>query len=395
MRNFARKSFENMKKQLYIFAFIAAAQAVAAQTLKVDISNSLDQQRREIVEIDTAEVANVFGSASNIIVKNALGQEIAHQISYDGKLLFEASVRPNANASYTIVKGSPSQYQSFVYGQVWSKRLDDLTWENDCAVYRMYGPALQLTGERSFGTDLWTKSIPYPDTQERYEKEFNFIDNLTSSYHLDHGTGYDAYAVGPTLGCGAPALIVDGQLKMPYCWQECKILDNGPLRFTALLTYGKTTVGKDKNVVEHRLISLDKGSHYNEMTVWYDGLTHDCPMASGVVVHSADTTSILLANDCALYADPTDRPELISEQVYVGTLYPSEVTAKFIPTAEKINGVAGHAVGIITYKPNSRFTYYFGSSWSGNDIRTWQEWQLRSRLFLNTRQHPLSVTLHT
>lgn len=375
------------------FALITATDALVAQPIKVDISNSLDQQRREVVEIDTTDVARALGSGKDIIVRNALGQEITHQITYDGKLLFEASVRPNGKASYTIVQGTPSQYESSVYGQVWTKRLDDLTWENDCAVYRMYGPALQRTGERSFGTDLWTKSMPYPDTQERYRKEFIDANDVNYTYHLDHGTGYDAYAVGPTLGCGAPALIVDGQMKMPYCWQDCKILDNGPLRFTVLLTYGETTVGKDKNVVEHRLISLDKGSHFNEMTVWYDGLTRNCQLASGVVIHTADTTSILLGDDCALYADPTDRPNLISEQVYVGTLYPSEVKTEFIPSAEKIKGVAGHAVGIVDYKPGTRFTYYFGSSWSGYDIRTFQEWQLRSQLFLKSRQNPLTINI--
>lgn len=402
-----------MKKFLLFSAFaICSASLHAEGSVKIKIGNTLDFQRREVVSINVADIYERLGVAdtTSLIVKNALGQEVTSQITHDRKLLLEASVRPHGEATYTVATGTPSKYESFVYGQVWSDRLDDLTWENDCAIYRFYGPALQRTGERSFGTDLWTKSTPYLDTQKRYKQEFSIRTDLnrlrkekkwdearaleaTISYHLDHGTGYDAYGVGPTLGCGAPALVVDGRMKMPYCWQDCKILDNGPLRFTVQLTYGKTTVGNDTSVVEHRLVSLDKGSHFNEVTVWYDGLSRNFQLASGVVIHSADTTSMLLNKDCALYADPTDRPEKISEQVYVGTLYPSEVETKFIPLTENVKGVAGHAVGIVDYKRGSRFTYYFGSSWSGGDIRTWQEWQLRSSLFLQTRHNPLNIVL--
>lgn len=400
-----------MRRILLFVAFALASVSLHAEgSMKIKVGNSLDFQRREVVAIDVADVYGKLGVEDSIglVVRNVLGQEVASQITHDGKLLIEASVRPHGEATYTISVGTPSKYESYVYGQVWSDRLDDLTWENDCAIYRFYGPALQRTGERSFGTDLWTKSTPYLDTQKRYEQEFSVRTELnrlrkegkrdeasaleaTISYHLDHGTGYDAYGVGPTLGCGAPALVVDGQLKMPYCWKECSILDNGPLRFTVLLAYGNTSVGSDTAVVEHRLVSLDKGNHYNEVSVWYDGLSRDCQVASGVVIHSADTTSIMLKNGYALYADPTDRPDKISEQVYVGVLFPSEVEMRYIPMEEKVKGVAGHAVGIVDYKRGSRFTYYFGSSWSGGDIRTWQEWQLRSDLFLQTRRHPLNI----
>lgn len=410
-RTFATKIYHFMKK-LFILAFVLSSIAnhLSAQTVKVNIANMLDQQRKEIVEIDTADIAKRLGSASEIIVRNALGQEIAHQITYDGKLLFEVSVSPKRSVEYSIEKGKPQTYESFVYGQVWSDRLDDLTWENDLGIYRMYGPALQRTGERSFGTDLWTKSTPRLDVVKRYESEFSVRDTIRLlrsqgkrneawqveskiSYHLDHGTGFDAYGVGPTLGCGAPALMSNGKLVLPYCWQKCEIKDNGPLRFTVLLTYGNSTIGNDKNVVEHRLVSLDKGSYYNKMTVWYDGLSKAFDLASGVVVHTADTTSISLADDCILYADPTDRPSQISQQVYVGTLYPdAPIVPKYLGIGEKVQGVAGHAVGIVAYKPDTRFTYYFGSAWSGGNVPTWQEWQLRSRLYLEALRSPLKVS---
>lgn len=402
-----------IKSFLSAFFALSTFASAMAGSVTVKVSNSLDIQRQELAEVSAVAVYNRLNvqNGTPLIVRNALGQEVAHQITHDGKLLFEAAVRPNGTAVFGIEAGTPQKYQSFVYGQVWPERLDDLTWENDRGIYRMYGPALQKTGERSFGTDLWTKSTPYLDVVNRYKAEFGVREEVarlrkagrkesadslvaTISYHLDHGTGLDAYGVGPTLGCGAPALMNGGKLVMPYCWQGCEILDNGPLRFTVLLTYGKSTVGKDKNVIEHRLVSLDKGSDYNRITVWYDGLSGSCNLASGVVIHSADTASIALGKDYALYADPTDRPEKLNQQVYVGTVYPfGTVKTAFLPLDTNVAGVAGHAVGITKYAPNSRFTYYFGSAWSAGSVRSWQEWQLRSTEFIRTQQNPLKVEI--
>lgn len=392
---------------------LLAHTAASAADVTLRVSNSLNTQRQELAEVDVATVYKILDvkSGTPFIVINALGQEVPYQLTYDGKLLIEASVRPKGTAVFTVRKGKPKEYTSFTYGQVWKDRLDDLTWENDRGVYRMYGPALQRTGERSFGTDLWTKSTPYLDVVKRYKDEFSVrpqiaqlrkegrkaaVDSVyaTISYHLDHGTGLDAYGVGPTLGCGAPALMVDGEMIMPWCWADCKILDNGPLRFTVSLTYGAKTVGNDKNVTEHRLVSLDKGSNYNRMTVWYDGLTTPQSLATGVVIHSADTESIGYGADRVLYADPTDRPEKLNQQVYVGTVYPyGDVDTRFLPMPKDVNGVAGHAVGITKYNPGNRFTYFFGSAWSANDVRSFSEWLVRSANFIEAQRTPLTVEI--
>lgn len=395
-----------------VFALMTVLPATAGN-VKITVKNGCKVQRQELVEVDVDKVYTALGvqSGTPFIVRNALGQEVTHQITHDRKLLIEVAVQPVGTAVYTVEQGTPQEYQSFVYGQVWAERLDDLTWENDRGVYRMYGPALQRRGERSFGTDLWTKSTPYLDVVKRYKAEFSVRDELrrlrnagqrdsaatleaSISYHLDHGTGLDAYGVGPTLGCGAPALMDGGKLVMPWCWKTCDIKDNGPLRFTVHLTYGETTVGQDNKVVEHRLLSLDKGSNYNRMTVWYDGLGTKRKLATGVVIHSEDTTETFHDAHSALYADPTDRPSKLNQQVYVGTVYPyGTVETKFLPTEPKVNGAPMHLVGIADYKPGDRFTYYFGSAWSGYDVRTWDEWRVRSAAFLNQLQHPLTVEI--
>ena len=40
------------------------------------------------------------------------------------------------------------------------------------------------------------------------------------SYHIDHGHGMDCYAVGPTLGAGVAALMVDDSIIYPWCYKS-------------------------------------------------------------------------------------------------------------------------------------------------------------------------------
>ena len=188
---------------------------------------------------------------------------------------------------------------------------------------------------------------------------------------------------------------MDGnEMVMPYCYKTYKILDNGPLRFTVQLDYNQFNIGGDKNVVEHRIISCDKGSNFNKMTVWFDGLTQPRDMVAGVVIHSEDTKSIVCGENYVIYADPTDNPAKQNFQIYVGVLFPNGVKAtKTMMYDTPANGNAGHGVGVITYQPNEKYTYYFGSAWSKNDVRTMNEWKLRSEETLNALQVPLKVTV--
>lgn len=314
-------------------------------------------------------------------------------------------------ADFTIIPGTPKPMKTIVCGKQYPERVDDIAWENDRTAYRVYGPALQRTGEKAFGIDVWVKNTPDLEVEKRYETELSNHGKIEAlkeegktaealemeqetTYHYDHGYGLDCYKVGPTLGCGAPALMFGGEMILPYCYKTYRILDNGPLRFTVQLEYNPLTVGTDKNVIEHRIISLDKGSNFNKMTVWYEGLTKPCDMVAGVVLHSEDTKSVLYGENYVLYADPTDNPAKQNFQIYVGVLFPNGVKAtKDIMYETPTNGNAGHGVGIITYQPGERYTYYFGSAWSKNDVRTLNEWKLRSEETLNALHAPLKVTV--
>ena len=385
-----------------------------AQEVTITVTNDEKCQRQEVVEVDADAVLQKLGLAKDgkFIVKNALGQEVGYQLTYDGKLLIDASVRPCGSAVFTVKPGIPQPMKVFVTGKQYPERVDDIAWENDRTAYRVYGPALQRSGERAFGVDVWLKNTPDLEVSKRYATELGnhsqiealkaagktdeaFQVEIATTYHFDHGYGLDCYKVGPSLGCGAPALMDGKELILPYCYASYKILDNGPLRFTVELTYNPTEIKGDKNVVEHRIISLDKGSNFNKAVVWYDGLSMARDVAAGVVIHAEDTESVVLGKNFVQYADPTDNPSKQNFQIFVATLFPEgDVTTTKLMSKKPANGIAGHAVGVLkNYKSGNRFTYYFGSAWSKNDVRTQREWQLRIDEFLEALATPLHVNV--
>ncbi|WP_018462596.1 glycoside hydrolase family 88 protein [Segatella paludivivens] len=366
------------------------------QRISFNVHNGLDFQVQRLAEVslDSVFAGLGCGNEDDIIVRDAHGNEIEYQKSYNGKLLVDASVRPNGNAVFYVERGQHSAMKNFVYGACYKIRKDDIAWENDRGIYRAYGPALQRSGEKAYGFDVWIKNTPELVMDKRYKVDYDAniiedslyrigkkeearaIDDATS-FHYDHGNGMDCYSVGPTLGCGTPALMKDGNMIMPYCYKDYEILDNGPLRFTVRLDFNPVSIGNDKNVVEHRLISLDKGSNFNKITVWYDGMKSACKLVTGVVLHSSD--GAVIDKETVLYADPTDDPDKNNSQIYVGVLFPNgNITTKLM-TIKPENGIYGHAVGIKDDYRGEKFTYLFGSAWSKYDVRNMQEWIVRSK----------------
>lgn len=427
-------------RSLMMLLALAGSNYCHAQQATIVVNNPTSTPRTELISLSMNEVKAKLGKAAPkkgeaYIVKNKRRQQIGSQITHDGYLLIDASVRPHGSATYYVTIGKPYQQKVWATGALYKIRKDDIAWENDKCAYRVYGPALQRTGERSFGTDVWVKNTPDTVVYERYVKdmngnikgdkidakvrtlqkqekaeknpakaaalakqikalqaESNEVDILTS-FHLDHGNGLDPYRVGATLGLGAPSLMVGKNQVLPYCYKDYKILDNGPLRFTVELTYNPSTVGDMKNVVEHRIISLDKGSNFNKMTVWYDGLTHATDFATGFPIHEEDTESKTFAKDYVSYADPTDNIEVNNSQVFVGVLFPEGIDNTYYQLFDKKHdGATGHALGLKRgLKNGEKYSYYFGAAWSKYDVRSYAEWQIRIKEYLDALKTPLGV----
>ena len=393
-------------RSLMMLLALAGSNYCHAQQATIVVSNPTSTPRTELISLCMSEMKAKLGNATPkkgeaYIVKNKRGQQIGSQITHDGYLLIDASVRPHGSATYYVSIGKPYQQKVYATGALYKIRKDDIAWENDRCAYRVYGPALQKTGERSFGTDIWVKNTPDTVVYERYIKDM--IGNrknddeteILTSFHLDHGNGLDPYRVGATLGLGAPSLMVGKNQVLPYCYKDYRILDNGPLRFTVELTYNPSTVGDMKNVVEHRIISLDKGSNFNKMTVWYDGLTTPTDFATGFPIHEEDTETKTFAKDYVSYADPTDNVEVNNSQVYVGVLFPEGIDHTYYQLFDKKHdGATGHALGLKRgLKNQEKYSYYFGAAWSKYDVRSYAEWQIRIKDYLDALKNPLQVEI--
>lgn len=381
--------------------------------ITVSFTNESNEFRQQVVELDAGEVSARLGiqGGRQFVVYDPAGLELPYQLTYNEKVLIDAGVSPHATLTLTIKKGTPQVFKNVCYGRIYPERKDDYAWENDRGAYRVYGPALQKTGERSYGTDVWSKNTPELAVEQRYWTEDVVMmpsveklrrenrqkgDSLyrTISYHHDHGRGMDLYKVGATLGCGTPALMDGNDLVYPYCFKSYEVLDNGPLRTTVLLDYEKKAFNGD-SITEHRLISLDKGSNFNRCTVWYTGMTKPARLTSGVIIHSEDKENYVLENDYVAYADPTDNPRVNNCQLFVATLYPkNNVQTVMLPFDQPSNGNEGHALGIVDGYKGERFTYYFGSAWSKYDVRTMAEWQQRIAWTLRSLRQPLKVNVH-
>ena len=391
-----------------------------SKTLTVTVTNPLAMERsNEMVEVSMETVTNRLGLAdtAQIVVLNADGQQVPYQITYDDKVIFPATVAANGIATYTIQAGTPETFDVKACGKCYPERMDDMAWENDLVAFRAYGPALQAKGERGFGYDLFTKyNTTEPMLEAMYAKELDKetlakIAELKKtdpkaaadlsrerSYHVDHGHGMDCYAVGPTLGAGVAALMVDDNIIYPWCYKNQEILDNGPLRFTVKLEFTPLTVKGDSTVVETRLITLDAGSHLNRTAVSYSNLKETLPIVTGIVLHEPDGAVVAdAANGYITYVDPTTGAD--NGKIFMGAAVPTVVKdAKTVLFSEKEkkerNNADGHVLAVSDYEPGSEYVYYWGFAWDRADIKTADAWNLYMADFAQKVRNPLTVKVN-
>ncbi len=412
-----------MKKCLmWVAVLLMVCSCARNQVVTVTVGNDTDLNRaEEMVEVSMEDVAArlQLADTAEVVVLDPNGQQVPSQVTSDGKLIFPATVEANATVVYTIQPGTPEVVETSACGRQYPERVDDIAWENDKVAFRTYGPALQASGERAFGYDVWTKSVPEMVVEARYAAELNpetkaqiaelkktdakAADELykSVSYHVDHGNGLDCYKVGPTLGGGAAALLAaDGSIVYPYCYKEFEILDNGPLRFAVKLVYTPQEVNGD-SVVETRIISLDKGSYLNKTVVSYQGLSQAAPVAAGLVIHpeNPEAYATEAAKGYIAYQDLTDNVNNGNGEIYVGIVCPAVINeAKAVLFSEKESkelrgGATGHVLAVSDYVPGADYTYYWGSGWSKAGMDSMDKWTQYLDEYAQCVRTPLSVTV--
>ena len=393
-----------MKTTLLAPSLLLAALSLAScgkQTLcTLEVTNPATVAREgEMAEVDAAALTALKSQPFRLL--DSKGKQVPAQWTYDGKLIFPVSLGAASTTTYRAVKGNPAKTDTLVYGRLFKERDDDFAWENDRAGYRAYGPALQARGERGFGYDIFTKCVTYPVLEKFYANECDHDawtkinawrrngqkakgDSLERviSYHVDHGEGMDVFSVGPTLGGGTAALLDgEGEIVYPWCYDQCEILDRGPLRFTVRLKFKPSAVGNDKNVVETRTISLDRGSFLNRTVEHYDGLSTTHPIVAGISLREQNPNGYYMNTSAGYvaYADSTDNAHVGNGVIYVAALSPqfSETKVAAYTADERRNhgNALGHVLAQGSYAPGSDFVYYWGSGWSKGfmpDMDTWK-----------------------
>lgn len=358
------------------FYLLACAVAVSCQKpIAVTVSNDSDSEIGErIVEIKANDVLNDM-NADFFYVTDAEGREIPSQLTYDSLIIFPANVSAGASREFFFhPSDTPHIYNNVVWGKVYPERRDDVAYENQLVGFRIYGPATQAAGERAFGYDLFLKypsdSIIVPDLYApetdpavwaKVDSLRNISDELADgfinsfSYHIDHGKGFDPFAVGPTLGAGVAALLQNDSIAYPWCYESAEILDNGPLRFTVALHFDGG---------EHRIISLDAFSHLNKCTVWFDGLRAPCSIVAGFPLRDESEPYASADEGLIAYSSPVSGED--SGRALLGIYCPERFDSTFVKDS--------HILGETTIKPNEKFTYCWGFSWDKTEIPTMDRW---------------------
>lgn len=176
---------------------------------------------------------------------------------------------------------SPADYETneIAYGRFVPERDDDFAWENDKVAFRVYGPASQGKGQVS-GVDAWLKKVSYPIIDKWYAGHL-----AGTSYHEDHGEGYDPYHVGDSRGVGGTAIWVEGTPWPAGKFKTYEVLQSGGDVVEFKLTYEwETPLGV---VTETKTISLAIGQQLYRVSSLFtlDGKPASLPVAIGLATH--------------------------------------------------------------------------------------------------------------
>ncbi len=377
---------------LFIIASIAALSFSSCTTkqrmVKVTVTNPTNIERNnEIVEIDLEKINKKLSlnSGQKMIVTNKSGDQLPFQLITNGNetpssIIFAVSLKDGESSTYQIMPGTPNDFDPLVYGRLVPERKDDFTWENNRVAYRVYGPALQATGEISGGLDIWVKRTENLIINKWYK------DDLAgkASYHHDHGEGLDFYKVGPTLGLGMTAPMYDDKLVLGKNFTKVEILDNGPLRISFKLFYAPYTVGETE-VNETRIITLDANEYLNKVVKVFE--TNDksnLKLATGFIVSGKDNhiTFAENADGIIAYQVPTDKN--------YGTIFTGAINLMGYEDSKLANN---HFLGINSYTSGKEYIYYTGGGWSKSGFDSFEDWTNYLKKERVTKANPLKIKI--
>lgn len=375
-----------MKKIILSTALLSLLSLASCDNHKVEVSvvNDTDSDLGiKVVELPASQILKKLKSPG-FLITDSQGQDIPSQLTRDSLIIFACSVPPGNQKNFYIHScDSIPQYPFTVQGQFYPKRRDDLSYENELVGFRIYGPGTQKAGEKAFGYDIFFKypteelivpQLYAPETDDAVWARVDSLRNIDNSlaeeyiksfsYHIDHGKGMDCYAVGPTLGAGVAAVMENDSIYFPWCYDVAEIMDNGPLRFSAMLKFKPVDKGSQNSVTEFRKITLDSYSYLNSCEVWYEGLDKPIDMVVGFPLRDDSEPVVLGDKGIVAYSDPTQGPD--NGRALLGIKKNTPADTSFIKDS--------HILLSYHMNPADRFNYKWGFSWNKTEIPSLEEW---------------------
>jgi hypothetical protein len=361
----------------------------------LEVTNSLKIARPEtVVEISLSDVLAKTGIADprHVAVEDQSShQTLATQIySSDGSgtadtLLVLVNLGPKQTIRLAFREAlENSAAKALVYGRLVPERKDDFAWENEKVAYRVYGPALEATGEISSGIDVWSKRVPALIIDDWYKRDVEGArtKNPELSYHKDDGTGLDSYDVGKTRGCGGTGVWLNGKLLVSKNFTSAKILAAGPIRFSFELEYSPWKAD-ELTLSEKKVITLDAGSHMNKIqsTFSFSG-AEGVTIAAGLGMHTG-----------AIVSSPMEGRILSVWEPLTDATAGFDGTSVTLPmgAAAPIVKAEGNAFFVLNAIAGKPLTYFAGAGWSKSDIPEQKAWNDYLREFILAQDHPLEI----
>ena len=249
------------------------------------------------------------------------------------------------------------------------ERSDDFVFENNLIAGRFYGEALE-GNPTSPGIDIWVKLPGKLVADEWYQ---GYLTESDEYYHHDHG-GKDCYKVAVSLGGGASAPLVEGQLAFPKTnFRSWEILESTPDKVVFTLHYPGWEAAPGVKVALDKTVTVVADSYFCDVEDIYTFTgAKTLDVAAGINIHAAQGTvedqNVVTGRSIAIWeqaSDQTYEPEdgmlgvavVMSGADWTGTL-----------------GDGTHMVLMRTIASGEPFRYRFGSCWSKGDIRDSDAW---------------------
>ena len=120
-----------------------------------------------------AQTSITIAKAGEFIITDAEGRKFPISLLTTTVLYSPHPSKPRIRQYTLSCRSTPAPVDTIAWGRQFPERKDDMAWENDRSAYRAYASALQQSGERAFGYDIWTKSVPHRVLEKRFDLDIN------------------------------------------------------------------------------------------------------------------------------------------------------------------------------------------------------------------------------